>query len=207
MKKIIYLLSLSLLLGNFATVSAQESAEGLPENYKERHPVYDYSEKELNNTDSIPDFASKPNQLKISGTVFMNDGVTPAENVILFITQADEDGDYKLKTRSKKRYVHHRAWVKTDANGAYTFYTFIPGADRYSKALKMIHLVIKEPNRAEYSGDDFIFDDDPSLTKSCRKRLEKNGIDNILKPEKKESLLVATKNITLEEHSIVYAKK
>ncbi len=206
MKKSISLLSIVFFLVNFCGINAQESAENIPADYKKRHPIYDYSEKELNNTDSIPDFESKSNPLVISGTVFLSDGITPAKDVILYIDQADENGNYELKKQSKKRYVHHRGWVKTDANGTYTFYTFVPGADRYSNALKTINLVIKEPNKTEYSGYNFIFDDDPLLKKSCRKKMARNGVDSILKPVKKETILVAVKNIVLETDSPSYAK-
>jgi protocatechuate 3,4-dioxygenase beta subunit len=205
MKKSFYLLSIAFFLMNFCGINAQESDENLPADYKTRHPIYDYSEKELNNTDSIPDFESKPNPLKISGTVFLSDGVTPAKDVILYIDQADENGDYELKKEFKKRYVYHRGWVKTDADGRYTFYTFVPGADRYRKALKSIHLAIKEPNKIEYRVYNFIFDDDPLLKNSCRKRMARHGVDSILKPEKRDSILVATKNIILEPYSPTYA--
>lgn len=207
MKKIVYLLSLFTFLGNFCVVNAQESSEETPDNYKSRHAIYDYSENELTNTDSIPEYASKSNPLKITGTVFLSDGITPAKNVILYINQADEHGNYELRKEHDKRYVYHRGWVKTDADGQYTFYTFIPGKERRSNDFKKIHLVIKEPNSAEITGFDLIFDNDPLLTKSCRRKIARNGMDNILKPEKKEKISVATKNIVLNEQRIEYAKK
>lgn len=206
MKKLVYLLSVSFFLGNFCTISAQESTENLPVNYKKRNAIYDYT-YQLSDTDSIPDFASKEHPIKITGTVFLSDGVTPAKDVVLFINQADENGDYELNKNFNKRYVHHRGWIKTDASGQYTFYTFVPGKDRYSKAPKSIHLVIKEPNAAEYSGNDFLFDNDPRLTKTCRKKLQKRGMDNILQPKKEGQLLVATKNIVLNTHRVELAKK
>jgi len=51
--------------------------------YIERSPLYDYFDIQLNNTDSIPDFESKPNKLKISGTIYKSDKITPAKNVVL----------------------------------------------------------------------------------------------------------------------------
>ena len=54
---------------------------------------------------------------------------------------------------------------------------------------------------------EFVFDNDPRLTESCRKRLEKNGVDNILTPVKEGELLVATKNIVLDSHRVELAKK
>ncbi|MGC1633251.1 MAG: hypothetical protein WA749_14170 [Gelidibacter sp.] len=206
MKKLVYLLSITFFLTNFSKLSAQESAENLPADYKKRNAIYDYSHP-LSDTDSIPDFASKENPIKITGTVFLSDGLTPAKDVILFINQPDENGNYEVMTHMKKRYVHHRGWVKTNAEGQYTFYTFIPGADRISRDLKAINLTIKEPNQMEYAGNEFVFDNDPRLTESCRKRLEKKGVDNILKPVKEGALLVATKNIILDSHRVEFAKK
>lgn len=207
MRKLVYLLSVSFFLGSFCAVNAQGSLEELPNDYQTRHAIFDYSENELTNTDSIPDFTSKSDPLKITGTVFLSDGITPAKDVILYINQADEQGNYELKKQNDKRYVYHRGWVKTDADGKYTFYTFVPGKERRSNDFKKIHLVIKEPNNVEINGFDFIFDNDPLLTKSCRRKIAKNGMDNILKPEKKESISVATKNIVLKEQRIEYAKK
>ena len=206
MKKLVYLLSITFFLGSFCTLSAQESAENLPADYKKRNAIYDYTH-ELSDTDSIPDFASKENPLKITGTVFLSDGFTPARDVILFINQPDDNGNFEVMKHLKKRYVHHRGWVKTNADGQYTFYTFVPGKDRISRDLKAINLTIKEPHQMEYAGNEFIFDNDPRLTDSCRKRLQKNGVDNILKPVKEGELLVATKNIVLNSHRVEYAKK
>ena len=57
--------------------------ETIPSNYNKRSPIYDYSEKQLNNTDTIPDFNIKSNKLKITGTIYLADGVTPAKDVIM----------------------------------------------------------------------------------------------------------------------------
>lgn len=206
MIKLVYILSVVLILSGFHTVKAQDKFEELPEDFHTRHAIYDYSEDVLSNTDSIPDFATKSNPLKITGTVFLGDGVTPAKDVILYINQADDNGNYELKKHHNKRYVYHRGWVKTNADGKYTFYTFVPGKERRSNDFKKIHLVIKEPNNVEIEGFDLIFDNDPLLTKSCRRKIARNGLDNILKPEKKDSISVATKNIILKHQSMDFAK-
>ena len=44
--------------------------------------IYDYTERTLNNTDTIPDFDSKVNKLKITGTIYKKDGKTPAQDII-----------------------------------------------------------------------------------------------------------------------------
>ena len=202
MKNLLTILSFTFFMSVNFTLIAQETtiaSNDLPADYLKRSALYDYSESQLNNTDSIPDFESKSNKLKITGTIYLSDGKTPAKDVILYIEQPDENGDYELKTENNKRYVHHRGWIKTNADGQYTFYTFIPGQVLRYKELKHIHPVIKAPGQREYDMDALLFDNDPFLSKSCRKRLAKRGIDTILKPIMKDNLLVATRDIVLQQ--------
>ena len=202
MKNLLTLLCFTFFMSVNFTLIAQETtiaSNDLPADYLKRSALYDYSESQLNNTDSIPDFESKSNKLKITGTIYLSDGKTPAKDVILYIEQPDENGDYELKTENNKRYVHHRGWIKTNADGQYTFYTFIPGQVLRYKELKHIHPVIKAPGQPEYDMDALLFDNDPFSSKSCRKRLAKRGIDTILKPIMKDNLLVATRDIVLQQ--------
>jgi protocatechuate 3,4-dioxygenase beta subunit len=166
---------------------------------EKRSPIYDYSELTLNNTDTIPDFDLKPNKLKITGTIFEKDGKTPAKDVILYICQPDEDGNYELKKDSNRnRYIHHRAWIKTDADGRYTFYTFMPGKNRYVKELKQIQRIIKVPGQPEQEINAFFFNDDPliaDLTLECRAQV----VQSILKLEKQGNMFFATRDIKLDK--------
>ena len=201
MKNLIIFFGTILLMTNcFTVVIAQEMADVLsdiPQNYKKRSPIYDFSEKQLNNTDTIPDFTSKKNKLKITGTIYESDGVTPAKNVLLFVHQTDEDGNFELKRHNKKRYVHHRGWVRTDNDGKYTLYTFVPGSYIYGQELKQIYPIVKEPNKPEYKIETFLFDNDPLLTGKCRTKVEETDPQRILKLDKKEGLWIATRDIIL----------
>ncbi|MEW4924610.1 hypothetical protein [Algibacter sp. 2305UL17-15] len=207
MKNLITLISLASFLTVCLSGNAQELADNASQNlhdYKKRHAIYDHSEAQLNNTDTIPGFETFSEKLLISGTIYKSDGVTPASGVILYICQADEDGDYNSTKVNGKRVVKHRGWVKTDADGRYTFYTFVPGNYWGSKTLKQIHAVVKEPNNTEeYAINHFVFDDDPFLRKSCRKKIAKRGLNNILKLEKKDSLLIGKRDITLKLNAAI----
>lgn len=189
------------------SVSAQQTidlSEDEKEAYLERHPIHDYNILELSASDSIPDFASKQQKLKITGIIYKSDGVTPAEDVILYIEQADEDGDFDLRKHNDKRYAYHRGWIKTNADGRYTFYTFIPGGDRRYNQLQQLFLAIKEPLKPNYNLESFLFDKDPLLTALCRKKISKKGDPSrILKPIKKGEILVVEKNIVLESNLVV----
>lgn len=196
MKSLSTLFSISLIVLCNVTLIAQQSS--VADDYLERSPIYDYANAQLSNTANIPDYDSKEQKLKISGTIYMSDGVTPAKDVILYIEQANEHGDFDLREENDKRYVYHRGWIKTDADGKYTFYTFIPGGDRRYRILQQLFPIIKAPNAQEYVLDTFLFDDDPLLTKLCRKRIAKKGDPSrILKPTKKDDIFTVEKDIVL----------
>jgi len=197
MKNLITVFSIIYLFISFNILQAQENADVIPKNYKQRSPIYDYSEKKLNNVDTIPDFASKKRKLKITGTIFESDGKTPAKNVMLFIHQTDENGNFELKRQNRKRYVRHRGWVKTDADGKYTFYTFVPGNYIYSNELRQILPIVKEPNKPEYKIETFLFDNDPRLKGKCRTKVEETNPNRILKLDKKRGLFIAKRDIIL----------
>ena len=71
--------------------------------------------------------------------------------------------------------------------------------DYASKELKNDKEVVLAAVKEDvYAIDTFLFDEDPLLTKSCRKRISKKGDPNrILKLENKDGLLVAQHNIVL----------
>ncbi|MEC3908135.1 hypothetical protein VOI54_13980 [Tamlana sp. 2201CG12-4] len=197
MKTFISIFCLISFIGSVHITNAQE-AEVFPSDYKKRNALYDYTEKQLNNVDTIPGFNSKLNKIKISGTIYQSDGKTPAKDVILYVYQPDENGDYDMRRdEHRKRYVHNRGWVKTDSDGHYTLYTYIPGKFT-RKELKQIHRVVKEPGKPEYKINSFFFNDDPllpSLTLACRAK----AVSGLLRLEKKDNLYVATKDIRLHK--------
>jgi protocatechuate 3,4-dioxygenase beta subunit len=166
------------------------------------NPIFDRDESQLSSTDTIPDFRSKTNKLKLTGIVYKSDGITPAKDVIIYIEQPDEDGDFDLRRAGEERYVFHRSWVKTDADGKYTLYTFVPGNDRRYNQLQQIFPLVKAPEKQAYELQSFVFNEDPLLTKRCRKRLAKNGqTDRILKTKEENGILIANKDIVLSEYT------
>ncbi|MDO1500581.1 hypothetical protein Q2T40_10610 [Winogradskyella maritima] len=169
---------------------------------EDQHPIFDYNEANLSSTAYIPDYESKPEKLKISGTVYEADGVTPADGVIVYFDQADETGKILRPNKDRDDEIYHRAWVKTDANGNYTLYTFVPGPaekelNPRDRGLKHIHPVIVESDDFAYDYDSFLFEGDPNMTKRCKKRLMKKNYNSILKPELKGDVLEAQQNIIL----------
>lgn len=206
MKSSIIVLYLVFFIGGFSIHAFQtDSASGnLSEDLEEYNPFYDYMERRLYNSDTIPGYESKNDKLKISGTIYMSDGVTPAKDVILYIEQADEHGDFELKGKKEKRYVHNRGWIKTNADGQYTFYTYVPGNDRRYNQFQQLFPIIKEPSKPAYHIASLLFDQDPLLTKNCRKRMAKKGDPSrILKLKEENGIFTVQKDIVLYEAIIV----
>jgi protocatechuate 3,4-dioxygenase beta subunit len=194
MKNLIALICLVCFFSTTNSIFSQDS------NTQTNNQLHDRAEELLSNTDTIPDFRSKTNKLKLTGIVYQSDGVTPAKDVIIYIEHADEDGNFDLRRTGEERYVFHRSWVKTDADGRYTFHTFVPGNDRRYSQLQQIFPLVKAPSKKTYELQSFVFDADPLLTKRCRKRLAKKGQTNrILTTTEKDGLLIANKNIILSE--------
>lgn len=198
MKYLLTIICLACFIGANFTISAQESIDK-SEDYLNRSPIYDYTEVQLNNTDTIPGFESKLNKLKISGTIYESDGITPAKHVILYLDQADENGDFDMRYSNGKRYNHNRGWIKTDEDGTYTFYTYIPGNDRRYNQMQQLFPIVKEPSKDEYELASFLFDEDPYLSKTCRKRMAKKGDPTrILKLKSVDGMSVVQKDIILK---------
>ncbi len=158
-----------------------------------------YTQQDLTNVATIPDYESKDNKIKISGTIYKSDGVTPASDVVLYIEQANEFGDFDVRKDNGEKYVYHNASIKTDENGQYTIYTFLPGNDRRYNQLQQLFPRITEPSKETYEIASFLFDDDPLLTKRCRRQIaKKSDPSRILKLQKEGNLLVAKKDIILD---------
>jgi protocatechuate 3,4-dioxygenase beta subunit len=196
MKNLFKILCVIFIYSTCTPIIAQQNSE-------EKSPIYDRADSQLTNTDTIPDFRSKANKLKLTGTIYLSDGVTPAKDVILFIEHADENGNFDLRRNGEERYVFHRSWIKTDADGKYTFYTFIPGNDRRYNRLQEIYPVIKAPENQEYQLETFLFDNDPMLTKACRRKISKRGdVTRILFVKEENNIMVAQRDIVLSVEQI-----
>lgn len=165
--------------------------------------LFEYGDKELRATDTLPLFAESEPKLKVTGTVFKKDGTTPAPDVILYIYHTSRRGIYETKgneTGWAKRHGFIRGWVKTGTDGSYAFYTFRPGAYPDGSEPEHIHLTVKEPGTNAYYLDDYVFDDDPLLTAAERKRRPNRGGSGIMTPAVENGLLTVKRDIVLGLH-------
>jgi protocatechuate 3,4-dioxygenase beta subunit len=87
--------------------------------------------------------------------------------------------------------------VKTNNEGQYAFYTLKPAPYPGHSDPAHIHITVKEPDKAEYWIDDFMFDDDPLLTAEKRHRQQARGGNGILRLQVKNGMLTANRDIIL----------
>lgn len=162
--------------------------------------IFEYGDKQLSDTDTLPDFLEGQTKLKISGKVYQNDGKTPAAGVIIYIYHTDREGLYPAAPEAKgwaKRHGYIRGWIKTGASGEYTFYTGRPAAYPNSNVQEHIHTTIKESGKTAYYIDDFVFDDDPNLTPKKRGLFTNRGGAGIVRPIAEGNYFLINRDIIL----------
>ena len=162
--------------------------------------IHEYGDKKLTAVDTLPEFKHASPKLKVTGTVFLNDGKSPAQNVIVYIYHTNRKGIYQTKGNEKgwaKRHGYIRGWIKTGKDGRYTFYTFRPAAYPDRSEPEHIHVTVKEPDRNEYYVDNILFDDDQLLTQDMRHRLKNRGGSGIVKTNVQDGILTIKRDIIL----------
>lgn len=162
--------------------------------------IYEYGTKQLSPVDTLPLFEETEPKLKVTGTIVKQDGKTPAEGVILYIYHTNRKGVYETKgdeTGWARRHGYIRGWIKTDASGRYTFYTFRPAAYPDGSEHEHIHVTVKEPDKNEYYLDDYVFDDDPLLTGKSKHRFRNRGGSGIMMPIPENGMVTIHRDIIL----------
>lgn len=163
--------------------------------------VFEYGDKKLSPTDTLPDFNEEGSKIKVTGTIYQNDGETPAEGVILYIYHTDQNGIYATRggeTGWAKRHGYIRGWIKTGKDGKYTFYTLKPGTYPERSSPAHIHPIILEPNGKYYWLCSYHFEGDPLLSeKVISPESPRGGSSGLLSLQKEEYLLVGKRDIIL----------
>lgn len=163
--------------------------------------VFEYGDKMLTPVDTLPDFSRPGPKLKISGTIYLNDGKTPAQDVILYIYHTNQKGIYETRgqeTGWARRHGFIRGWIKTGTDGRYTFYTLKPGSYPDNSTPAHIHPIILEPNGKYYWLGSYHFTDDPRLTDKERSPAHpRGGGSGVLRLKKENGLLIGERDIVL----------
>jgi protocatechuate 3,4-dioxygenase beta subunit len=109
----------------------------------------------------IPPANEKGEPLVITGKVFLPDGKTSAEGMVLWVYHTDVTGYYNEKDDASHPRLN--GWMKIGADGKYEFRTIRPGAYPHRTTPAHIHAHVYGPGYSERSIEDYWFKDDPRI--------------------------------------------
>ncbi|NER11446.1 protocatechuate 3,4-dioxygenase beta subunit [Muriicola jejuensis] len=163
--------------------------------------VFEYGDRRLTPVDTLPDFHSGGQQIKVTGTIYRADGKTPAPDVVLYVYHTDGSGLYSKRGDEKgwgRRHGYNRGWIKTDQKGRYTFFTIKPGTYPDGTEPAHIHPTILEPDGKYYWLESYYFEGDPLLTeKETHPPSPRGGSNGILRLSMKGNLWVGERDFIL----------
>lgn len=109
-------------------------------------------------------------KLEITGRALDPNGKARA-GIVVYAYQTDKDGIYPPADPPRGSFSNHhgklRAWVRTGADGRFTFETVRPGS--YGGNPEHIHMHVVEPNCATYQIDDVMFSGEPNLERLLKR--------------------------------------
>ena len=110
---------------------------------------------------------AEPGQpLSVSGVVVGADGA-PIPNASLYIYQTDHEGYYGVKPASDNRNPRLKLFLRSDAQGAWSFETIKPGSYPNSQVPPHIHFEVAAPGRAPKVFE-IVFEGDPQVRPQMR---------------------------------------
>lgn len=118
--------------------------------------------------------ADEPGEpLVMSGTIYEEDGRTPARGVLLFVYHTDAQGYYNRPKNVLPARL--RGWMRTGADGRYEFRTIRPAPYPGHTIPAHIHTTVSRHDYPEYWIDSYWFDGDPFITKEKLATLSGRG--------------------------------
>jgi protocatechuate 3,4-dioxygenase beta subunit len=134
-------------------------------------------------------------RMKIDGTVYETDGITPAADILIYTYHTDNEGLYGRK--SEPRHGRYRGWVLTGEDGRYSFYTIKPAPYPNRREAAHVHMTVTGLNRKEDWLDSIMFEGDPFL-KPQDISDKRGGYINVIKLTKDtEGILRGTRDLRL----------
>lgn len=165
--------------------------------------LLEFGDRELSNRDTLPGYTGSSEKLVLTGTVYAQDGRTPASGIIVYAYHTDGTGVYPVQgheTGWGKRHGTLRGWVRTGKDGRYTFFTTMPAAYPDGREPAHIHLTVKEPGLIPYFIDDVLFENDLLLTQAVRDKQPQRGAGGIVSLREEAGVPIAERDIVLGQN-------
>ncbi len=163
--------------------------------------VLEYEGELLMPIDTLPDFELVGEKLKVTGTIYQSDGVTPAAGVILYVYHTNTHGIYEVREGAEgwaRRHGYIRGWIRTGVEGTYAFYTLRPGTYPSRTGAAHMHPILLEPNGRYYYLEDYYFAGDSLLThREISPRQPRGGFSGVMHLRREGDLWVGQRDIIL----------
>jgi protocatechuate 3,4-dioxygenase, beta subunit len=144
---------------------------------------------------SLAGAAETGEKLRVSGSVFRADGITPAAGTLIYFYHTDAHGKYGRD--GQHRHGQYRGWMLTDAKGRYEFTSIIPASYPNSTIAKHIHMTVTSRDLKEDWIDSILFDGDKFITERERTP-RKGGFDPVMKLQRgPDGIMSGVRNIRL----------
>lgn len=118
-------------------------------------------------------------RLRVEGLVFAPDGTTPVEGVVVYAYQTDVTGRYTTVPGGTPRL---RGYMKTDRDGRFSYDTIRPGSYPGGRNPAHVHHQLWGAGYPAQWASDLLFDDDPLVPASDRRRSEALGPFAFVRP-------------------------
>jgi protocatechuate 3,4-dioxygenase beta subunit len=148
---------------------------------------------------TIPPKGEPGEPLLMTGTIFQQDGTTPAEGIVLYVYHTDATGYYNKDDDPYNPRL--RGWMKTGKDGKYEFRTIKPSPYPHRTTPAHIHAQIFSDQIPEYGIDEYWFEGDPFITPSEKAKLMtgRGGFNPIIKlTRSSDGILTGVRNIKLD---------
>lgn len=194
-----------LALGLAAPASAQPAggARVRPDLY---NGELDYLAKEFTGrAESLPASieiapASEPGErMSINGRCLSWRDGKPAAGVIVYAYHTDNSGLYDGGPRGT-RHARLRGWMRTGADGVYSFRSIKPAPYPDRSMPAHIHLTVLEPGRPPYWIDDIVFAGEFRVDAAYRSAQGLRGGDGVIALRKTNNVWTGARDIRLERH-------
>ena len=142
--------------------------------------------------------------LLLRGIVYSPGGRRPAPGVVIYAYHTNLAGLYAdggSASEAARLHGRLRGWVRTGADGRYSFRTIKPGVYPDRRGPAHIHLTVVEPGRRPYWIDSVVFEGEFGVTPAYRASHAGRGGSGVvrLRPQA-DRVLLAERDIMLEVH-------
>jgi protocatechuate 3,4-dioxygenase beta subunit len=143
---------------------------------------------------------SEPGEpMSISGRCLSWDTGQPVAGVIVYAYHTDNTGSYKGGPKGT-RHARLHGWMRTGADGVYTFDSIKPGIYPSRSDPSHVHLTVVEPGKPPYWIDEIVFEGQYGVDAAYHAKMKNRGGSGIIPLKRSNGVWTGVRDIVLERH-------